>query len=157
MKKEIQSVIRDLMEATMDAVAKNPFVPSEHQVAKPLYAALVPDEIFKGSHFERRFTTRFGTVWEKLAVVAARNALGDAEQGVAITGTIRRERSVRITEVLSELEHNHSRKPNWDEELRYILSGEGSEIPVSVTCDLVATNVTTGEKMAFELKSSSSE
>jgi hypothetical protein len=35
---------------------------------KPLYAALVPDEIFKGSDFERRFVTPFGDV---LAIVFA--------------------------------------------------------------------------------------
>ena len=60
----------------MDRVIKkvtetDPFLPEEHKFKKPLYAALVPDEIFKGSHFERRFVTPFGTIWEKLAKAVA--------------------------------------------------------------------------------------
>ncbi len=64
----------------MDRVLKrvlveDPFIKELHHSNKPLYAALVPDEIFKGSHFERRFVTPFGSVWEKLAVVAAQHVV----------------------------------------------------------------------------------
>lgn len=61
MKKAIQSVIKPMMERVMNKVlVEDPFVKEEHKAKKPLYAALVPDEIFKGSHFERRFVTPFG-------------------------------------------------------------------------------------------------
>lgn len=39
---------------------KHPFIVEDFSKDKPLYAALVPNEIWKGSHFERRFTTPFG-------------------------------------------------------------------------------------------------
>ena len=77
MKAAIQSVIKLMMDRVMDKVlSEDPFISEEHHAKKPLYAALVPDEIFKGSHFERRFVTPFGNVWEKLAVVAANKGLG---------------------------------------------------------------------------------
>ena len=56
MKAAIQSVIQEMMDNILEKVLeKDPFLPEKHRTAKPLYAALVPDEIFKGSHFERRF------------------------------------------------------------------------------------------------------
>ncbi|WP_301678329.1 TdeIII family type II restriction endonuclease [Methanoculleus methanifontis] len=64
----------------------DPFVKETHHSKKPLYAALVPDEIFKGSHFERRFVTSFGKVREKLAVVAATEGLGYGTMGHRIDG-----------------------------------------------------------------------
>ncbi|MDE5941486.1 MAG: TdeIII family type II restriction endonuclease [Muribaculaceae bacterium] len=68
----IRAVITRLMNGVLDRVMNtDPFIPEEHHARKPLYAALVPDEIFKGSHFERRFVTPFGNAWEKLAVVVA--------------------------------------------------------------------------------------
>ena len=60
----------------------DPFIVEEHHAEKPLYAALVPDEIFKGSHFERRFVTPFGHVWEKLTVVAAHMVLGVVRENI---------------------------------------------------------------------------
>ena len=87
MKEAIQSVIKVMMERVMNTVlVEDPFVKEEHKAKKPLYAALVPDEIFKGSHFERRFVTPFGGVWEKLAIVAANKGLGFGEKGRTITG-----------------------------------------------------------------------
>ena len=77
MKVAIQSVIRLMMDRAMhNVLVKDPFVKETHHGEKPLYAALVPDEIFKGSHFERRFVTPFGKAWEQLAIVAAREGLG---------------------------------------------------------------------------------
>jgi Type II restriction endonuclease, TdeIII len=68
----IKEVVTKMMDRVMDNVlTKDPFVKEKHHASKPLYAALVPDEIFKGSHFERRFVTPFGSVWEKLAQVVA--------------------------------------------------------------------------------------
>lgn len=72
MKLAIQEKINGVMKNLMEKVLVNdPFIPEEHRSKKPLYAALVPDEIFKGSHFERRFGTPFGGAWEDIAVIAA--------------------------------------------------------------------------------------
>ena len=120
------SIINELMEKILNKVLyEDPFNRDEHRAKKPLYAALVPDEIFKGSHFERRFVTPFGGVWEKLAVTSAKVGLGEAYKGYTITGQVRQERQKRIQEVLNRLEHKEKGKerikPNWESEIKYIL------------------------------------
>jgi len=126
MKGEIQAVIKQMMDRVMNKVlAEDPFIKEKHRAEKPLYAALVPDEIFKGSHFERRFVTPFGGVWEKLAVVAANAGLGYGTTDYRITGKVNAERLRRISEILNALEHGRGgdwRRPDWDTELTYILS-----------------------------------
>lgn len=157
MKIAIQEVIKTMMDRVMEKVlVEEPFLKEEHRAKKHLYAALVPDEIFKGSHFERRFVTLFGSVWEKLAVVAANEGLGYGIAGYKINGTVREERLRRIAEVLNSLEHSQKggkkKKPDWKSELAFILEGDGEEIPVSVVCDVYAEDKTNNKKYAFELK-----
>jgi len=132
MKAAIQSVIRNMMDRVMDNVlVKDPFIEEEHRAKRPLYAALVPDEIFKGSHFERRFVTPFGKAWELLAVTAAEKGLGYGVSGRTITGTVKAERLRRITEVLNNLEHaekgKKKTKPDWKSELAYVLPNKGEQ------------------------------
>jgi hypothetical protein len=157
LKKAINSIIIELMERVMNKVLyEDPFDKDRHRAKKPLYAALVPDEIFKGSHFERRFVTPFGGVWEKLAVAAASVSLGVAHQGYAINGQIKQGRLKRIQEVLNRLEHKdrgHDRiRPNWRKEISYILEGTGELIPTTVISDVYAKNPITGVAYAFEIK-----
>lgn len=157
MKLAIQSIIISMMDKVMDNVLlKDPFIPETHRTNKPLYAALVPDEIFKGSHFERRFTTPFGKAWEKLAMAVAQESLGYAELGRNLHGNIKAERLRRITEVLNRLEHKslggEKIKPDWHSELFYIMAGDGEDIPVSVVCDLYAINIQTNYRCSFEIK-----
>lgn len=72
----IKKVVTELMERVMNKVlVTDPFIKEKHHSKKPLYAALVPDEIFKGSHFERRFVTPFGGVWEKLPMLLLKNIM----------------------------------------------------------------------------------
>jgi len=153
----IKEVIQTLMNRVMEKVLyDDPFIAEEHKAKKPLYAALVPDEIFKGSHFERRFVTPFGNVWEKLAQVAIRTSFGRCELQKSINGTIPRERLIRIAEVLNKLEHTPKGvkkiKPDWDNELKYIMEGAGDLIPIIIVSDVYAENTETEEKFAFELK-----
>ncbi len=161
MKDEIQEVIQALMERVMNRVLfEDPFIKDEHRAKKPLYAALVPDEIFKSSHFERRFVTPFGKVWEKLAVVAANAGLGYGVTDQMITGNVNAERLRRIQEVLNRLEHSKKGakkvRPDWDAELEYILAGKSKDIiPTSVLCDVYVEDRRpggTGGKYTFELK-----
>lgn len=158
MKEAIQSVIKTMMDRIMHKVlVEDPFIKEDHKAEKPLYAALVPDEIFKGSHFERRFVTPFGNVWEKLAIVAANNGLGHGEQGVSIKGQINSERLRRIQEVLNTLEHSGRGKekvrPDWKKELKYILEGKSEKlIPTTVICDVYAEDKRNNKKYTFELK-----
>jgi hypothetical protein len=158
MKEAIQSVIKSMMDRIMHKVlVEDPFIKEDHKAEKPLYAALVPDEIFKGSHFERRFVTPFGNVWEKLAIVAANNGLGYGEQGVSIKGQVNSERLRRIQEVLNTLEHSGRGKkkvrPDWKKELKYILEGKSEKlIPTTVICDVYAEDKRNNKKYTFELK-----
>ena len=157
MKAAIQSVIKMMMDRVMDKVLiTDPFIKDKHHAQKPLYAALVPDEIFKGAHFERRFVTPFGSAWEKLAIVAANEGLGHGVQSHTIQGNVKAERLRRITEILNKLEHGKKGKkkvkPDWKTELAYILDGGGQDIPVTVICDVYAEDKTNKKKYAFELK-----
>jgi len=157
LKNVISSIINDLMNKIMNKVLyDDPFKKDEHRAKKPLYAALVPDEIFKGSHFERRFVTPFGGVWEKLAVAAAYVSMGKAIKGHAITGQVNQGRLKRIQEVLNRLEHKEKgkekTKPNWSKEIKYILDGKGELIPTTVICDVYVENIKTNKAYAFELK-----
>ncbi|KKP87813.1 MAG: hypothetical protein UR91_C0035G0005 [Candidatus Nomurabacteria bacterium GW2011_GWC2_35_8] len=160
MKEEIQLVIKLMMDRVMQKVlVEDPFIKEDHKAEKPLYAALVPDEIFKGSHFERRFVTPFGNVWEKLAIVVANKGLGYGVKGHNITGRINAERLRRIQEVLNNLEHTEKGKnrikPNWDSELEFVLEGKSSKIiPVTVVCDVYAKDIKNKKEYVFELKAS---
>ncbi len=158
LKEAIQAVIKGMMDRVLEKVlVEDPFIPDEHRAKRPLYAALVPDEIFKGSHFERRFVTPFGTAWEKLALVAAQAGLGHGVLGYEITGRVNRERLRRIQQILNELEHGQKdeerRRPNWRAELAFVLEGEGKQsVPVTVICDVYAESSKQNKRYAFELK-----
>jgi len=158
MKTVIQAKINNLMERVMDRVLNtDPFIVEKFRAEKPLYAALVPDEIFKGSHFERRFVTPFGSVWEDLAVTAAEYGLGSGKRGVTISGTIKTERLRRISEVLNRLEHPAKTRedrvrPDWQTELAYVMQGGGEQIPVQVMCDVLAKDIDNNLTYAFEIK-----
>jgi len=154
-KDAINLIITSMMDRVMDNVlVRDPFLPEKHRCQKPLYAALVPDEIFKGSHFERRFVTPFGKVWEKLAMVASAVVFDKSLQGCPIEGQVPEERLRRIQEILNKLEHPEkgcSRvMPNWDDELKFILEGGGKLLPTTVISDIYVEKGNT--KYAFELK-----
>lgn len=156
-KMAIQTVIQAMMDRVMDRVlAQDPFIVETHRARRPLYAALVPDDIFRGAHFERRFVTPFGKAWERLAVVAAQEGLGHGELNRTIIGNVREERLRRIQETLDTLEHpgegEERVRPDWERELNYILEGGGQLIPVTVVCDVYAEDTTAGTRHAFELK-----
>ena len=153
----IKSVISELMDKVMEKVLiTGPFIKEKHHSSKPLYAVLVPDEIFKGSHFERRFVTPFGGVWEKLAQVVAKEEHGNCLKGHVVNGEVGSESSRRIQEVLNKLEHKKKGKdkinPDWNKELKYILEGGGKPIPTSVVCDIFIDSQKSGKKYAFEVK-----
>lgn len=160
-KKEVAKAIREVVQTMMDRVMEkvlisDPFIVEKHRASKPLYAALVPDEIFKGSHFERRFVTPFGSVWEKLAVQVAKAYHGHCVQGASVEGTVGEESLRRIQEVLNNLEHSvrgHKKATlDWTKELAYVKSGGGRPIPVSITCDILIKSELTNRTYAFELK-----
>ena len=153
----VRNIVSYMMDNVMDAVlVQDPFILEQFYAQKPLYAALVPNEIFKGSHFERRFVTRFGNAWERLAVEVGSINHGKCLKGYTIDGTVGDESLRRIQEVLNRLEHStggvKKAKPNWNDELEYILAGGGNPLPVSVVCDIFIASKKTKNNYAFELK-----
>lgn len=82
--------------------------------------------------------------------------MGHGELDYSIHGTIRAERLRRIHEVLTRLEHSERGKkrirPNWTDELTYVLAGDGELMPTTIVCDVYAENRTTNQRLAFELK-----
>ena len=159
----IEQVITTTMDRVMNRVLNtDPFIKEDHRSKKPLYAALVPDEIFKGSHFERRFVTPFGGIWEELAVVVGRHGMGSAKRHQKIMGNVPRVRLQRIQSTLDNLEHGRRRslqrvQPDWNKELAFILSGGGELVPTTVQTDVLVSNVLNGQggterKIAFEIK-----
>lgn len=155
--RDISELVRDMMNKVLHRVlVEDPFIPEVHHNQKPVYAALVPDVIFRDSHFERRFVTPFGTFWERLAKILANAYHGHCERGVKVDGTIGSESLRRIQEVLNSLEHStarkRQRKPDWSEELKYVRDGGGEPLAVSVTCDILIKSKRTGKTYSFELK-----
>lgn len=81
----ICDITKPLIENVMDRTLVNdPFMAEEHPAKKPLYAALVPDEIFKESNFERRFVTPFGTAWERLTMAVGNAHHSKCAKGVTV-------------------------------------------------------------------------
>lgn len=152
----IKHVVDKMMSLVLNNVLVNkPFIPEVFKQKKPLYAALVPYEIWKGSYFERRFVTDFGKAWQHLAVIAAEEFHQVACEEFVIRGTVKSGRLERIQKILNKLEHKEKGKgkitPNWEKELNYILQGKGASVPVSVQCDLYI-ETDNNKKYAFEIK-----
>lgn len=157
MKDAIQSIIKGLMEEVFNYVLNTkPFSAESLRQNRPLYAALVPEEVFKASHFERSFVRLFGKAWEDLTVAAAEHGLGKGRKGAMISGKIKAGRLRRISTVLNKLEHPANGgvrpKPDWENELSYIMQGTGKDIPVKVVCDVLAQDANNGLTYAFEVK-----
>ncbi len=154
----IQSAISGIIDNILYKILdKNYFVSDRFRTEMPFYSAFIPDEIFKGSYFERQFVPALHDAWEKLAVIAAKEGLGHGELQKHIRGTVRQERLVRIAEVLNKLEYRGHKQtqrvtPDWNTELAYILAGRGELIPVTVVVDVYAENTAKGERISFELK-----
>ena len=147
--KAAQSLVRSMKTGVMrDVLVNHPFLPKDIHAQIPLFAALVPDEIFKGSYFENRFAASFCKIWEQLAVLAANEGIGQGEMGRAIRGTVKIGRLRRIQEVLHSQEYS---KPDWDAEIAFILEGKGEDIPVTVVCDVYAEDTTSKKKYAFQV------
>ena len=156
-KAAIENVITDMMDRVMRKVlVADPFDQEQHRRKKPPHAALVPDEIFLGSHFERRFVTPLGKVWEQLVQVLGQAKFGFAATDHEIRGRVRQGRLDRIHETLDRLELGPARggaAPDWQRELAYIRkSRRGKSMDVRVICDVFIAESADGPGEAFEVK-----
>ena len=153
----VEEVIVSAMDAVMDKVLRqDPFDIEERRRVAPLHMALVPEDILKGSHFERRFVTPFGSVWEKLAKVIGEQTFGFGANQHMIVGRVRQGCLDRIQRTLDDLEHKGAdgerTQPNWPQELRHVQDGTGPRQDVSVNCDVYVSESPETPGFAFELK-----
>lgn len=155
LKVAFQSIIATMMDNTMgQTLYDESFNKEIHWITHSLYGAFVPNQIFKGPHFERQFVSLFGKALKSLAAAAAPQGIGYAETDKRIDGLVKQGRLRRIAEILNRLEFRGEGRvePNWDEELAYILAGRGEDLPVTVIADVYAMDTQSGERLAFELK-----
>ena len=161
MEPQVRAKVAEILTAAMDAVMdrvlrQDPFDMARRRRESPLHTALVPEEVFKGSHFERRFVTPFGTVWEKLAAAIGEATFGFGTTQHMVSGRVREGSLERIRQTLDALEHGRTGgervQPNWDAELSHVRAGSGAWQDVSVNCDVYVSTAPGAPGLAFELK-----
>ena len=149
MKPRLETLVREMMVGLMTALGRNPFDLGDLN-SRQAFHTLLPELIFRAARVERRFVTRFGRLWERVARMVGEDAKGYAVNGKKIKGTIGNERSDRIEDVI---EGRLPGTPNWKTELAYVLKGDGEPKPVKVTCDVFISTAENAPGVAFELKS----
>ncbi|MFY8000484.1 MAG: TdeIII family type II restriction endonuclease [Candidatus Kapaibacteriota bacterium] len=124
------------------------------------YLGLLPKEIANYSLIEQQFTQAFDKLYAEAAIGTLsmlKNTAHTVQTNVPIQGVIRLDRLKRIAEIINKLARQEKgqqkTKPNWAQELQYVLAGGGLPIPVTVMCDVLAVNTQTQERFAFEVKS----
>lgn len=157
LKAAVEEVIVAAMDAVLDKVLEqDPFDIEDRRRSSPLHTALMPEEILRGSHFERRFVTPFGGVWEKLAKVIGEKTFGFGANQHMIVGRVRQGCLDRIQRTLDELEHTgpdgKRRVPDWRKELQHVRGGGGRWQDVSVNCDVYVSESSALPGFALELK-----
>jgi hypothetical protein len=104
--------------------------------SRPFHHALVPPAVWKGSKFERSFTTSLGSTWEAAAVVLGTGLRGWAERSYSYTGDIHTTQLHTIQRILNDLE-TRTRRPDWPKEMHEVLAAaSGPTEPCNVTVDV---------------------
>lgn len=137
-KGKITEHIAPLMERLIERrVRKEPFDENEVAAKNPFGFRLVPIEVWKGSKFERSFVTILGQgIFEQIAKLIAEDSGAEASNQYDTSFTINTWRNEKIEEILTS-HRNSSRKPNWEEEVREVLSLNNSNYTqVTVKFDL---------------------
>ncbi len=108
--------------------------------ARPFHTALIKPQFWKGSKFERSFTTVQGTVFEKIALIIAEPYWERCVKNYLIEADISRSQLQKISQILDELDHTTSksksegtrRYPNWINEYEEVLKMDKDEPTTSV-------------------------
>ncbi len=94
LKESTKKKIKDEIIKVVDRVIKKrtidePFDIQELEEERPFHVALLPEEILKGSKFERSFVTSLGqSVWEEIARIIIEEEWGHCKRGQHIEGEI---------------------------------------------------------------------
>lgn len=157
---EIKSLILSFVDDVLNRrIVEEPFDITEFSKDRPFHAALVPEEIWKASKFERSFVTSLGQIgWEKIARIIGEAKRGSAKNNYKISGDLHQGELTTIQKIIYELEHKVGkevkRKPNWSKEKEEIdNSKKGEQVLVEVISDLYVESKD-GSKLYIELKSS---
>lgn len=148
----ISMFVTGLVERTLRTrVDLEPWDVEAEKLLRPFAFALVPEEVWKGAKFERSFVTSFGSAWEEMALLVARDKYDHAERGERYTGRLHQDQLAQIQRILNELESG-LRQPDWNTEFASVLDAKsGVEVDVSVIADLHAWN-DEGSHLFFEVK-----
>lgn len=160
LKEYTKKKIKDEIIKVVDRVIKKrtidePFDIVELEEERPFHVAILPEEILKGSKFERSFVTSLGqSVWEEIAKIIVEEEWGFSKRSEHIEGEIYQSQLRVIQKILNELEHaSGGRKPNWEQELKEVEKvASGEKVKISVVMDLYGESKT--KKLYCELKSS---
>lgn len=148
-KPRLETLVREMMVGLMASLDRNPFDLDDLNSSQAFHT-LLPELIFRAARVERRFVTRIGRLWERVARMVGEDAMGYAVNGKKIEGTIGNDRSGRIREVVAG---RLPGTPDWEAELAYVLEVGGEPIDVTVTCDVFVSTDEDAPGLAFELKS----
>ncbi len=155
----IKDIIRRMMNGVLQKrLVDEPWNLEQETTSKPFHFSLAPEMVWKGSKFERSLVTTMGQIgWEQIARLVAQDYHGYAENGRTIRGKILQNRLNQIHTIIDQLEHGNRvnrRRPDWDVELREVLSiDDGESVEVTVTMDLYVENAETNEYFYCEIKS----
>jgi len=156
-----ESRIKEIIEYTITAIIEKKFTesPFNHDQfcrESPFNAALVPEEVWKSSRFERAFVTSMGmSIYESVACILGKEIWGKAEHNYRSTGLIFRRQVDKIQEILTELQHpkESGRSPNWVrecEELTKCIGGD--KIRVEIISDVYLEDEAHKKRAYLELK-----
>lgn len=157
---EIKQLIFEFIDNVLKRRVKDePFDIVKYTEERPFHSALVPEEIWKSSKFERSFVTSLGQfAWEKIARIVGEAKRGFAKTSFKVSGQISEGELSAIQTIVYELEHRvgkeERRRPNWIKEKEEVdKSRAGRLITVEIISDLYVEDKD-GNKLYFELKSS---
>jgi len=113
-------------------VNQEPFNEEELLKKNPFGARLVPEEIWKGSKFERSFVTVQGQIgFERIAIILAKQFHIDAQQNYSTEGEYSQGEDNEIHRIIDNLDHpqkGQKRNPDWKSEIEKINNAKNDEI-----------------------------
>lgn len=132
-------IIRSTMTNFVEHAVKKARVSTKRHSKNPFN--LLPSNISKIRKLERTCSTSAGVVLvQNLAAALAEAHMGYGRSNYTVNGRVSVERMRRINNIMNSLESTGA-KPNFAEELAYILDGKGKKtVQVVVTTDLYAVN-----------------
>ena len=131
-KNKISNLLKNIVLDTIKRTKKNLKTDK-----KTFHKALLDEEIIKLSSFERSFSTSFGQKYvEEMAKILALESGAKAQRQYTTMASIYQGANDEVEKIIDDLKTNQ-RKPNWQNELNYILAhNKGRTIVRKIISDL---------------------